>query len=180
MLSTSSVGRAWKQQFLVWLVIVCSVRGFGCSPFPALQKRQPPLPDKPSDLHWGAPAASPQFAHQYWRGTCLEHVLKWEFPTWRKLLPRSSAWLHLVANLRLQVEIVPRNTSWESPKAFHCHLGEYHYLSPLTNQAPQQRSEMLSVISVSQMGNGKMKCSSLLQTDLSVISWAVKHKPAFV
>lgn len=55
--------------------------------------------------------------------------------------------------------------------------------SPIPSKQPsssQQRNEMLSVISVSQMGNGKMKCSSLLQTDLSVISSATKHKPAFV
>ena len=70
-------------------------------------------------------------------------------PAWSKLLPQPSAWpgivsYHAMKILYLEMEVVPRNTSWRSPKGFHCHLGECHYssvviLSPRTNQVTQTK-----------------------------------------
>lgn len=121
MLSTSPVTRAWKHQ-IPCVTCHCYVWGFGCSLHSLLSKEGSPFSHMTTgtdgDQHWGALSASLQVAHQYCRWTWLEHVLKWEFPAWRKWLSPSSAWLHLVAKLHLQMEVVPRNTSWENPKAF--------------------------------------------------------------
>lgn len=181
-----------KHQFSVWkhqipcVTCHCYVRGFGCSLHSLLSKQGNSFSQMTTgtdgDPHWAAPSASLQVAHQYWRWTCQENFLKWEFPAWRKKVVTS---IFCLARPGGQTASADGSCPLEHqlgkrPKAFLCHLGEHHYLSPLTNQVLQQRNEMLSVISVFQMENGKMKCSSLLQTDLSVISWAIKHKLAFV